>query len=281
MNLPALINGKPADSIAITDRGLHYGDGLFETIAIVEGRLLCWQQHLARLEEGCRRLGFLPAEPGQLHEEAMQLADGADRAVLKLMLTRGSAGRGYAPTPAATPTRILSLHPWPDYPPAYRREGVRARVCTSRLASNPDLAGIKHLNRLEQVLARAEWQELDGGSDWAEGLMLNERGDVIEGTMSNLFVYRDGVLKTPDVAQSGIAGIIRNRVLAATAELAIDSMIATLDLHEIEAADELFFCNSLIGIWPVRAVGDRQFMPGSVTRRIRDHLIASDCISPD
>ncbi|MCS3902637.1 4-amino-4-deoxychorismate lyase [Methylohalomonas lacus] len=277
MNLPALINGQPADSIAITDRGLQYGDGLFETIAVVDGRLLCWPEHMARLEEGCRRLSLLLPDTQQLHDEAQQVASDAGRAVLKLTLTRGSAGRGYAPAPAAIPNRIISLHPWPEYPQQYHTEGVRVRLCTNRLASNPLLAGIKHLNRLEQVLARGEWSE----PDVAEGLMLDGDGNVIEGTMSNLFVVRHGILETPDVVNAGIAGIIRGRVLAAAHDLDIDAMIATLDLHDIEAAEELFLCNSLIGIWPVRAVGDKTFAPGALTRRLRDYLVRQDWISPD
>ncbi len=277
MNLPALINGQPADSIAITDRGLQYGDGLFETVAVVDGRLLCWPEHMARLEEGCRRLSLLFPDPQQLQAEARKITGDAGRAVLKLTLTRGSAGRGYAPTPAATPNRIVSLHPWPEHPQHYHSDGVRVRLCTNRLASNPLLAGIKHLNRLEQVLARGEWSE----PDVAEGLMLDSDGNVIEGTMSNLFVVRNGVLETPDVVNAGIAGIIRGRVLAAARDLDIDAMIATLDLHDIEAAEELFLCNSLIGIWPVRAVGDKTFQPGALTRRMRDHLVRQDWISPD
>lgn len=277
MTLPALLNGKPADSIAITDRGLLYGDGLFETIAVVAGRLLCWTQHTARLQEGCRRLDLSYPDSEVLHHEALQLAADRECAVLKLMLTRGSGGRGYAPTAAAIPNRILSLHPWPDYPSSYRSEGVRVRICTNRLTVNPLLAGIKHLNRLEQVLARGEWTE----PDIAEGLMLDTDGNVIEGTMSNLFVYRDGILQTPDVGHAGIAGIIRGRVLAAAQELGIEAMITALDLHEIEAAGELFLCNSLIGIWPIRAVGDKTFPQGPVTKRIAEYLIAHDCITPD
>lgn len=277
MTLPALINGKPADSIAITDRGLLYGDGLFETIAVADGRLFCWTEHTIRLQEGCRRLNLPCPGSQELYDEALQLAANAERAVLKLILTRGSSGRGYAPVPAAIPNRILSLHPWPEYPDSYRSKGVRVRICTNRLTSNPLLAGIKHLNRLEQVLARGEWTE----PDIAEGLMLDAASNVIEGTMSNLFIYRNGILETPDVGHAGVAGIIRGRILAAAQELGIEAMIASLDLHEIEAAEELFLCNSLIGIWPVRAVGDKTFQPGPVTKRIAGYLITHDYISPN
>lgn len=277
MKLPALINGKSADTISITDRGLQYGDGLFETVAVIENRLLCWDEHLTRLEEGCRRLNIGYPGSRQLTDEAQQLAAESERAVLRLTLTRGADGRGYAPPPGAVPGRILSLHSWPDYPTANREHGVNVRLCTSRLASNPVLAGMKHLNRLEQVLARGEWDD----PAIAEGLMLDQAGNVIEGTMSNLFVVRQNALMTPDVSQAGIAGIIRGRVLALATEMDIDAMIATLDLHDIETADELFLCNSLIGIWPVCAIGDKKFTPGPWTHAIRDQLIQHGCVSPD
>ncbi|MDZ7735964.1 MAG: aminodeoxychorismate lyase [Gammaproteobacteria bacterium] len=277
MNLPALINGKSADTIPITDRGLQYGDGLFETVAVVENRLLCWDEHLTRLQDGCRRLNIEYPGSRQLTDEAQQLATASERAVLRLTLTRGSGGRGYAPPPGAVPSRILSLHPWPDYPAANREHGVNVRLCMNRLASNPLLAGMKHLNRLEQVLARGEWDD----PAIAEGLMLDQAGNVIEGTMSNLFVVRQNALMTPDVSQAGIAGIIRGRVLALATEMDIDAMIATLDLHDIETADELFLCNSLIGIWPVCGIGDKKFTPGPWTHAIRDRLIQYGYVSPD
>lgn len=277
MNPSALINGKFADSLPVTDRGLNYGDGVFETIAVCEGRLLCWHEHLIRLAEGCRRLDLPCPDMTVLQAEARRLVADTQRAILKIILTRGAGGRGYTPDPAARGNRVLSLHEWPDYPPDYRQHGVRLRLCHQRLAVNPALAGIKHLNRLEQILARAEWTD----PDIAEGLMLNHEGQLIEGTMSNLFLRCGDTLFTPDVAQSGIAGVIRGRVLAAARELDQEIIIAPLDLHDLKAADELFLCNSIIGIWPVRAVGDKIYEPGPASRAIRDHLLIHDCISPD
>ncbi len=277
MTQTALINGISADTISISDRGLQYGDGLFETIAVIDGQPLCWEEHLNRIEAGCQRLGL--AFPGRqiLTDEALTLTAETDRAVLKLTLTRGSAGRGYRPMPDAVTTRILGLHAWPDYPASHRDNGVHVRLCTTRLGVNPLLAGMKHLNRLEQVLARSEWDD----PAIAEGLMLDQEGHVIAGTMSNLFLYRQGTLLTPDVSQAGITGIIRGRVLALAADMAIDAMIATLDLHDVETADELFLCNSLIGIWPITAVGDKTFTAGPLTQSLRKQLIAHGCISPD
>lgn len=277
MNESVLINGSPGDRLSIQDRGLQYGDGLFETVAVRAGQPLCWQEHLTRLEDGCRRIGL--RFPGQrvLTDEAESLLNGTEHAVLKLTLTRGTTGRGYRPSPDAETTRILSLHPWPDYPPERRQAGVHVRVCNTRLGSNPVLGGMKHLNRLEQVMARGEWDD----PAIAEGLMQNQAGDVIEGTMSNLFVYRAGVLMTPDVGECGIAGIIRGRVMSLANDMAIDAMIATIDLHDVESADELFLCNSLIGVWPVTAVGEKTYPVGEVTCAIRDRLVEQGYISAD
>ena len=276
MTSAALINGQTADSIPITDRGLQYGDGLFETVAVFDGRLLCWNEHMARLEEGCRRLNIDLPERQQLTDEARQLAGDTGRGVLKLVLTRGSAGRGYAPPRDAVPNRILSLNPWPEYPAAHREQGVHVRVCETRLATNPALAGLKHLNRLEQVLARGEWDD----PAIAEGLMLDQAGQVIEGTMSNVFVYRQGTVMTPDTGQCGVAGIIRGRILALAGELQLEAMIAPLDLNDVGSAEELFLCNSLIGIWPVSTLGEKRYTPGPITRLIQDKLIQNDCITP-
>ena len=203
-----LINGVAATCIDAHDRGFHYGDGLFETFAVSNGEPAMWDMHMQRLLLGCQRLGFPAPDPTLLRSEALSLCavpDAPARGVLKIIITRGGGGRGYrAPSPSAVlatggVTRMLALYPWPDYPAAFWSEGVAVRVCATRLGCNPALAGIKHLNRLEQVLARNEWDD----ASVAEGLMLDPQGSVIEGTMTNLFVVRNGQLLTPDVSQCG------------------------------------------------------------------------------
>ena len=184
MTPPCWIDGVPAEALPATDRGLQYGDGLFETLALRAGRIVLLKQHLDRLQEGCERLGMAMPDRELLRRELSAAASDQSDAVLKLMLTRGSGGRGYRPPSEAKPRRILFLHPWPSYPAAWGEQGIRLHLCRTRLAHQPQLAGIKHLNRLEQVLARAEWDEADG---FQEGLMLDLDGAVVEGTMSNVF----------------------------------------------------------------------------------------------
>ncbi len=255
-----LVNGNAAATIAIHDRGLLYGDGLFETIAVTDGRAHELNRHLTRLLQGCDRLGIVRPDVCVLRREAERVCAGAERAVLKIIVTRGPGGRGYRPGFQNSPTRILMLTDWPDATDYYRAHGIDATLCGTRLGRNVRLAGIKHLNRLEQVLARGEWQE-----EYQEGLLLDTEGCVIEGTMSNVFAIRDGALSTPTLQQAGVAGIMRERVLETASHMNILAQARTLRLSDIDAADALFFCNSLIGIWPVRrfqggTLGDHQLI---------------------
>lgn len=261
-----LINGEAADRIDVADRGLQYGDGLFETIAVVNGRIGLWERHLERLAAGCRRLGLAPPDPQRLRQEVEQVAGDGERTVVKIVVTRGRSARGYRPDDSAEPTRIVRALPWPDLPAA-APEGVRVRWCALRLARQPRLAGLKHLNRLEQVLARAEWRD-----EYAEGLMCDTEGLVIEGTMSNLFVVYQGVLTTPDLSESGVAGVVRAEVLARAPALGIPVAVRPVTPAMVEAAEELFLTNSLIGLWPIRQLETRDYVVGKITQALQQAL---------
>jgi 4-amino-4-deoxychorismate lyase len=261
----ALVNGHPASALALNDRGLLYGDGLFETIAVLDGCPRELDRHLRRLLDGCRRLTIVPPDASVLRGEVAQVCAGAERAVLKIIVTRGQGGRGYRPAGQGQPTRILLLDNWPDHPPHYREQGIAATCCRTRLARNPSLAGLKHLNRLDQVLARGEWQD-----EYQEGLLLDTEGHLVEGTMSNVFVIRDDALHTPDLQYAGVAGIMRQRILECALKAGIAVHIRGLALDDVEAAQALFFCNSLIGIWPVRQFNDRP---------LADHGLIRDLMS--
>lgn len=257
-----LINGEPQDVIAATDRGLHYGDGVFETLAIRHGKPQFWTAHLARLRDGCSRLG-IPLPDGELLvAETARLCAGSERAVVKIIITRGSGGRGYRAPSAPVPQRLLMLYPWPEY--SLPEEGVTLRLCRTPLACNPVLAGIKHLNRLEQVLARNEWDD----EAIQEGLMVDNEGYVVEGTMSNLFAVRNGTLLTPDLARCGVAGVMRQQVLSLAEELGIGCEVVRLRAEALQGMDELFVTNSLIGIWPVARLEGTDYGEAPVTARL-------------
>ncbi len=260
--LAALVNGAKAASVSIADRGLHYGDGLFETIAIRDGAPCLWEEHLARLRLGAGRLAIPMPAPGLLLAECLALAQGLDTGVIKLILTRGSGGRGYRPPPKALPTRLLALYPWPAELAGAREAGVAVRWCRTVLGENPQLAGIKHLNRLEQVLARAEWDaDADAGA-CAEGLMCDCRGRVIAGTMTNVFVYAGGRLLTPRLGTCGVAGTVRALVLGLAPRMGVQVAEDDLRPADLHAANGLFLTNAVIGVWPVRTLGVQEFAVG-------------------
>jgi len=268
----SIVNGKVQNTISIHDRGLLYGDGVFETIAIHHGEPRYWPRHMARLREGCRRLKIHGIDYDVLRSEADMLCRSETRGVLKVIVTRGSGGRGYrAPSSddgATGCTRILQRHDFPNYPKIFWQEGVELTICNSRLGGNPSLAGLKHLNRLEQVIARSEWHN----SLIPEGLMLNQAGDVISGTMTNLFVVREKNLYTPDLSQCGVAGVIRGLVIDIARSLGISVYIDRLSLSDVLSSDEVFVCNSLVHIWPVSCIGDVRWRPGVITRHVAEVL---------
>lgn len=260
-----LLNGSSASHLSLADRAIHYGDGLFETLAIRHGRFEFWQRHMARLERGCARLGIAMPEHALLLREARALATGTD-GVLKIIISRGEGGRGYRPpsNAEAETTRLLALYPLPHYPPEYAEKGVAMRYCATPVSLNPALAGLKHLNRLEQVLARAEWSD----AAIAEGVMCNLHDQVVEGTMSNLFFVSGGTLHTPDLSNNGVAGIIREVIMDLAADLNIPLRCGGYPRSEFESADEMFITNSIIGLWPVRQIESRAYGVGPVTVRL-------------
>ena len=264
-----LVNGQVTSELAVADRGLHYGDGLFETIAVFAGKPELYERHLKRLEAGCRRLVIEVPSRKVIDEEVARLCRYLSCGVLKIIITRGSGGRGYRP-PLFPPTRILSIHPWPDHPKCFATEGIILRLCSTPLGINPALAGVKHLNRLEQVLARSEWDD----PEIPEGLMLDYQGYVIEGTMSNLFIVRKGRLQTPDLGHCGVAGVMREFILEQAIALGMGVAVRALTLADLKQAEELFVCNSLIGLWPVRRFEQYGYPLGPLTLRLRRLLAA-------
>ncbi len=256
-----LVNGKQEDTIAIMNRGFQYGDGLFETIEILANQPIFLEQHLQRLNKDSQRLYLPKIDLDLLHSEIKQLCENAGDAVLKIILTRGTGGRGYRQPDEIQPTRILSLHPFPHYPKTYYSDGIVARVCKTRLGLNPDLAGMKHLNRLEQVMARAEWND----DTIQEGIMLDINKRVIEGTMTNLFYVKKGTLFTASLTLCGITGIIRSWIFQQLPVIEHDFFI-----DDLRDADEIFVCNSVIGIWNVRELnGVHYYSENGITQKLQ------------
>jgi 4-amino-4-deoxychorismate lyase len=263
-----LVNGRSSGSVSIEDRGLQYGDGCFETIAIRQGAPLLWERHMARLFDSCKLLGIETGfDAGTLREEVGQLAKDRNRAVAKIIVTRGSGGRGYRSDPDQQATRIVSLHRWPQRDPAFYEHGIKLHVCRTRLSCNAALAGCKHLNRLEQIMARAEWAD-----EYREGLMLDSAGEVIEGTMSNVFLQVGDEIVTPRLDHCGVRGVMRAEILDRLTDLGAAYRETTVDLDMIYKADAIFVSNSLIGLWPVKEIGRHQYPVTDLERRIQDTI---------
>ncbi|RUL79766.1 aminodeoxychorismate lyase [Dyella choica] len=260
-----LVNGQPCDSVSALDRGLSYGDGLFETIRFEFGKAPLWARHMQRLAAGCERLRIPMPDAEGLWQEAQQVGSGQARFVLRITLTRGLGERGYAPPVFAAPTRIVAAFPMPAISRELFTGGIRLHRCRTLLADQPLLAGIKHLNRLEQVLARAEWNDPAIG----EGLLCDSHGHAISATAANLFAVVDGVSVTPALDRCGVAGVARAELLEAFPAC----QVRDLPLHETLRASELFLSSSVRGILPVQAVGDTVYAPGPVVRAMQQHWL--------
>lgn len=248
MSAPAesWINGRAGHRLDCRDRGLQYGDGLFETMRVRRHCIRLLDFHLERLAEGCRRLAIEAPDAVRLRAELTRVASRRSDAVLKLIVTRGIGRRGYRPSGGERSTRVLSLHPLlPAALPA-----VQVRVCATPLGVNPLLAGLKTLNRLESVLARAEWSD---GRIW-EGLMRDADEHIVCGTMSNLFIRRGSALTTPLLDRCGIAGVMRRWVLEQARSLDLRVTIGRVGIEDLAQAAEVFLTNAVAGIVPVAII---------------------------
>lgn len=270
-----LIDGRAGDRLPVTDRGLAYGDGLFETLAVRDGKPCQWSRHWSRLGLGCERIGLQLPPEAAVAKEVAQLLQGIGHGVLKLLVTRGDGGRGYAPPTQIQCRRILALYPAPGYPAEWSSHGVEVRFCRTPATQSRVLAGLKHLNRLDSVLARAEWS--DPGI--AEGLILGPEGEVIGGTMTNLFLWDGTRLRTPRIDRCGIAGTVRALAIELAARHGVSCTETRLIRADVLQARGLFLTNSVVGVWPVRRLDERRYDPGELPldliRTLRDEVQTS------
>ena len=246
------------DCGAASDRGLHYGDGLFETIAVIKGVPLFWRAHLARLRRGATILNIPMPPPSFWYEDLQHLLNGVQaypRLFVKLLLSRG-AGWGYGSAGAGPARRYLWLSQWPERDPHYWKPGISATICPIALLTGAPYLGVKSLNRLNQVVARDAL-----APEYAEGVMLDQSGVLREGIMSNLFWVKGGIVYTPELADGGIAGIQRGAILEWLRTRGVPTVLGRYRAAVLQEADEIFFSNSLIGIWPVRDFAGRS-LPG-------------------
>ena len=267
------IDGVAASSLPADDRGLQYGDGVFETILLRDGKPRFLEAHLERLQRGLDRLDIPFPAAGELQAEIARAAVQAPpRAILKVVVTRGSTRRrGYAPAGFVQARRIVSL--WETAPLDFAPDkGVELRIAQLRLPELSALAGIKHLNRLENVLAAAE----DAAASCFDALMLDTASHVISGTACNVFIVKSGALLTPPVDRVGIAGVMRSIVLREAPRLGIAAGQRSLTLADLHGADGMFITNARIGVVPVRRVGEHVVPMSPVVARLAAHIETLD-----
>jgi len=270
--LPVIaVNGVIGAQVSPLDRGFTYGDGVFETCKLNNKKIPLWDLHKDRLLKSCERL-LIPVTEHLIEAKLFNLLADINiaDAIVKITVTRGEGGRGYRSPDSVSPTIVVGVFPVAEYPPTNFTEGVTVRLCTQRLSCNPGLAGLKHLNRLEQILSRTEWQD----TSIIEGIMLDTNGNLIEAVFSNIFIVRNGELYTPDLSEAGVAGVMRRFIIETLAPQAgVKTHVVILGALDLFDADEVFLCNSLYGIWPVKKlIADNQqdFKSGAITHRLQN-----------
>ncbi len=262
-----LVNGIEDGALDPRDRGLTYGDGVFRTFPLRAGKAVLWQRQYEKLAADSAAIGIACPPENLLETDLAKITAARADGVIRITLTRGIALRGYAIPATANVTRMVSWSAGADSGRLHTG-GVRARWCDLRLAVQPALAGIKHLNRLENVLARSEWND----PAIAEGLLRDSNGHVIGGTMSNLFLLRAGGLITPSLDGSGVAGVTRDLIIESARADGISVRIAAVMPEELRAADAVFLLNSVIGVWPVAALDDASWGANPFADRLRSWI---------
>jgi len=238
------INGEKTSQLPVNDRGFSYGDGLFTTAKIVNGKVEMLALHLKRLVDGCHHLNIEFKQANQLKDELMQVALSFSTAVIKVVITAGKGGRGYSRTGTGEPTVVISVSAFPEHYQHWQKLGINLGISSLKLGINPMLAGIKHLNRLEQVFIR---QELDQKVE-DDILVSNINGDIVETSCANIFWLIEDEIYTPKISHSGVAGLMRESIISVVPKVIIDHF--TLD--NIEKAQAMFICNSVMGIVPIK-----------------------------
>lgn len=272
-----LVNGEWTDVVAVTDRGFAFGDGVFETMLWCGGDLVLWSRHLARLQRACQQL-LIPLEAVELdswvalvHKKLTEMPIQGARMVVKLIVTRGYGGRGYVPASGpAQPTIVFSILPF--NPSSNGHRGVTLEWTQSRLSENPELAGLKHLNRLDYVLAGMAYADRP---EHCLPLLQDQQSRIIESLHHNIFLLIDGDLVTPRLDRCGVAGVMRALILDEIAPaIGVTTATRGVTLADVDAAAEIFVCNSVRGLWPVVKLGHHGWPVGPITRQIQTQLQA-------
>lgn len=245
------INGLQQEQVSASDRGLQFGDGCFTTARVYAGNIVWLEQHIARLQQDAERLRLPFTDWAALQSDMTQVAENMDQGVVKAILTRGSGGRGYSALGCTHPTRIVMSSVYPAHYARWREQGITLGISPVTLGQNPQLAGIKHLNRLEQVLIRMAMEEQ--GQD--EVVVLDSGGNLIECCAANIFWRKGCHVFTPEVSRSGVNGVARRHLIAQLRQHPSYSLhIVQEPLSTLSDAEEVMICNALMPVVPVNQI---------------------------
>ena len=240
----SFVDGQEVDSISVDDRGLAYGDGCFTTALIINSEVVMIAQHLKRLEQQSQQLGLPKFDSSTLEKTIGKISSGIDIGIVKVIITCGSGGRGYSRLGAEQVKVIVSLHDYPKFYPQWQRHGISVGISEQKLGINPMLAGLKHLNRLEQVMLRVE---LDKRPE--DDLLISDINDnVVECCSANVFWLKAGQWHTPTIATAGVAGLMRANILLKQPNIQQDNY----SLAQLDNIDAMFISNAILGIVPVK-----------------------------
>ncbi|CAH0526532.1 aminodeoxychorismate lyase [Vibrio hippocampi] len=261
-------NNVVIEQVSVTDRSFQYGDGCFTTIRVEQGQPVFWSLHKQRMLRAIERLKLKPIDWQLTERQLMKLAQSYQHGGIKIHLSRGEGGRGYSPDLEGDTLVTLSTFAYPSHYQALQLQGVSLALCETRLGLNPLLSGIKHNNRLEQVLIKHELEQ----KGYVDGVVLDLNGHVIETSMANVFWLKDGTLYTPNLSQSGVEGVMRQRVLELTEQWGIPTKTVYVPIETLFDAEEVFMTNSILGVAPVVAITDICFNIGDFSRRLQETL---------
>jgi len=270
--LLTLVNGKKTDKVSAFDRGLLYGQSVFETVCVNNTKPCLLDKHVSRLASGATVIG-IEADIALIVDEVEQLAKTMLKGVIRITLSTGEGGRGYQNPQQLSPTRIISQHEYPSYAQENWEQGIELGLAEIRLARQPALAGFKHGNRLEQTIARSQWE-----NSWQEALLLDTDNNVIEGTQSNVFLIKDQCLITPSLDQAGVNGIMRQTIIELANQNSITLKICSVSLDDIKQADDVFMTNSVIGLWPVKRFFEVSYKRLNLTDKLLKEIIKNEFI---
>jgi len=260
-NLITDLSSKP--TVSFNDRGLHYGDGLFETLLLHRGEIRYWQQHYERMMSSCKKLLIPCPEQSWLEQQLQDYLKLKQSLIIKIIVTRGNGGRGLSVPDSAQPNIYIFKYPFnfDKY-----NQPVKVTISGVTLSKNPILAGIKHLNRLEYVLATVRLQEQ---KVYDEAVLVDTDGLLIESIVHNLFFIHDDVVYTPGLSNAGVDGVMRQVILKSLKALGKQAKIGCYTLGDLLKADECFLCNSVYGIRPVTLVQHQEFEIGPTTQLLQ------------